>query len=371
MSHSKRNTARSIFTAHERAVAHAHWNTSTSARLTRDSFLPFGSCSLCLELARDPVACSRGDVFCRECALANILAQKKELKRAEKARAEQEEEDKRRAELMEEEEKERAVRDFERTQAGLSVQGQVKAPVEVPTTTIPTSKIKTIEWKPENESHFTKKLEGDAESTSGAKRKFALDNEDVERTAKQDRAKARKAINDEKASKPSLPSFWTPSLTPDIRDSKVSPANKKHKSTPTCPSSQTDNPHPLSMQKLITIKFEELMDDSTKDKRRSCPSCRKGLTNASAPIMAKHCGHVLCDRCVQTFLIPPKGKPVKEEDSVVACFVCDEPVAVLATGDEAGKDGLPTGLVALRSEGTGFSAKGASNVRKAGVAFQA
>ncbi|CAI4219490.1 unnamed protein product [Parascedosporium putredinis] len=76
MSHSKRNTTRPVFTAHERALARAAW-TSSSARLTRDSFLPFGSCNLCLEPARDPVSCHRGDVFCRECALANLLAQKR------------------------------------------------------------------------------------------------------------------------------------------------------------------------------------------------------------------------------------------------------------------------------------------------------
>ena len=81
MSHSKRNTSLAFFTAYEREEAGQHWG-SKSTRLTRESFLPFGSCLLCLLPARDPVSCpSHGHLFCRECAVNNLLAQNKELKR--------------------------------------------------------------------------------------------------------------------------------------------------------------------------------------------------------------------------------------------------------------------------------------------------
>jgi nitric oxide synthase-interacting protein len=86
MSHSKRNTSLAFFTAYERSLLRTSWG-SQSTRLTRDSFLPFGSCRLCLLSARDPVACSGGskaDIFCRECALNDLVAQRKEIKRLER-----------------------------------------------------------------------------------------------------------------------------------------------------------------------------------------------------------------------------------------------------------------------------------------------
>lgn len=174
-------------------------------------------------------------------------------------------------------------------------------------------------------------------------------------------------INDTQASKSTLPSFWTPSLTPDVHDSKHGAPSKKHKSTPTCPASAQDHPHHFSLNKLITIQFDEQVDSTTKDKQKTCPSCRKALSNALAPVMAKRCGHVLCQKCVKQFMIP-SGKD-KTADDIIGCYVCEEPVAVSSSERDIGS-GLPTGLVALRSEGTGFSSKGNSTVGKTGLAFQ-
>lgn len=113
MSHSKRNTSLAFFTSHERSLLRSTWGTR-STRLGRDAFLPFGSCLLCLQPSRSPCACPRcGGVFCRECAVQNLLAQRKEIKRLEK------EEGRKRGEAEQverekvEEERERAVRDFE------------------------------------------------------------------------------------------------------------------------------------------------------------------------------------------------------------------------------------------------------------------
>ncbi|KFA75291.1 hypothetical protein S40288_00181 [Stachybotrys chartarum IBT 40288] len=347
MAHSKRNTSRPVFTAHERALAKSHWSAG-SARLSRDSFLPFGCCGLCLETARSPVACHRGDIFCRECALANLLAQKKELKRADRALQTAALELERIKALEDEDDRERAIRDFELTQAGLD----------------PAAK--------------ARKSDGDAEVQdlsivkAGAKRKFELDENELGRIVKRDKDKARQAIEDEKAAKPSLPSFWSPSLTPDVKDSKLPQLVKKAKSAPVCPASSDDNPHALSMQKLVTLQFSEVVDETTKDKRRTCPLCRKVLTNSSFPIMVKACGHVLCHPCVKQVLLPSKGKAVQppEGDVPLACFVCDEPVADKASSNHDSSTGLPPGLVALRSEGTGFSARGSSTVAKSSVAFQ-
>lgn len=71
--------------------------------------------------ARDPVSCpSHGHLFCRECALSNLLAQKKDIKRLEKEyilkKAEEAEAD----QIKRDQEKERAVQDFELVQQGLN-----------------------------------------------------------------------------------------------------------------------------------------------------------------------------------------------------------------------------------------------------------
>ncbi|RFU74161.1 zinc finger containing [Trichoderma arundinaceum] len=349
MSHSKRNTTRPVFTSYEREQAKSNWS-SSSAQLSRDSFLPFGFCSLCLENAREPVACPRGDIFCRECALANLLAQKKELKRSEKARQNADKEAARIRAIGDEEERERAIRDFEMTQAGFSNSSTNK----------------------QSSNAVAESEKEEAVVRAGSKRKFALDADELDRIAESDKTRARKAIEDEKAAKPSLPSFWTPSLTPDVKNSGLPPVTKKAKTTPTCPASAERDPHPLSLQKLLTIQFNETTDSSTKDTIRTCPSCLKTLSNASSPVMAEKCGHVLCLNCVKKFLLPSEKKQAQEADSHIACFVCSTPVAVTTqpTKVSSSKGSLPVGLIKLKSEGTGFSARGSRTVEKTSVAFQ-
>ncbi|KHO00866.1 zinc finger containing protein [Metarhizium album ARSEF 1941] len=346
MSHSKRNTSRAVFTSHERLLAKANWS-SSSARLNRDSFLPFGSCGLCLEIARDPVACRLGDIFCRECILANLLAQKRELKRAEKARREAEHEALRAKAADDDEDQKRAVLDFELTQAGL-----------------PDSKKRAILPNQDNswdhEAHSAR---------AGAKRKFTLDENELIRIAKEDKVKARRAIEDERAAKPSLPSFWTPSLTPDVLDSKLPSENKATKTAPTCPASTDDKPHAISMQKLVTIQFQQGRDQSAKGGVWTCPSCLKTLSNSSSPVMAKQCGHVLCLSCVKKFLVPSR-KEVTAEDVPLMCYVCESPIVGKSAKHEPSTSKLPAGLVLLKSEGTGFSARGSNTVERSGVAFQ-
>ncbi|KAF7534365.1 hypothetical protein G7Z17_g13373 [Cylindrodendrum hubeiense] len=346
MSHSKRNTSRAVFTSHERAIAKSNWS-SNSARLNRDSFLPFGSCGLCLGIARDPVACRRGDIFCRECALSNLLTQKKDIKRAEKARQHAEGEAARARAVDDQEDQERAIKDFELTQAGL--ERARKGAAAPPKTTTD---------------------EGDASATAGTKRKFELDEDELDRITRQDKAKARKAIDDEKAAKPTLPSFWTPSLTPDVQTTKLAAVAKKEKAVPVCPASARDDPHSISMQNLITINFNEEDVSGSEDKRRTCPSCLKALNNSSNPMMAKQCGHVLCHSCVKKFMIPSGKKVSLEDEPPVACYVCDVPLTSKPQKRDAAKSDSVPGLVALQSEGTGFSARGTSTVERSGVAFQ-
>ncbi|KAI1106911.1 ENOS interacting protein [Jackrogersella minutella] len=374
MSHSKRNTSRAVFTSYERDLARRAWS-STSARLSRESFLPFSSCGLCLEIARDPVSCTHGDVFCRECALSNILAQKKEIKRLEKVRGREERDAEEEKLRQEEEDRERAVREFEMTQIGLS------------------SKARSSNEKNSNDNsnEIGKPGESSTPATGvingGKKRKFEIDEEELARIAKEDRAKARKAIEDEKAAKPILPSFWTPSVMPssNTKDT-LHDIAKKTKSTPMCPASQEDSPHTYSLHTLVTVNFteEEGEDEGSKgsssDKKkriRICPACKKGLSNASKAMLAKPCGHVLCRNCVDKFIRPSRSNHDPHAvDAKVMCYVCEADLTE-KNGNDAGekskkkdKEKIRPGLVELRSEGTGFSAGGVNQVQKSGVAFQ-
>ncbi|KAI0386237.1 ENOS interacting protein [Hypomontagnella monticulosa] len=382
MSHSKRNTSRAVFTSHERDLARKAW-TSTSARLSRESFLPFSSCGLCLEIARDPVSCTHGDIFCRECALSNILAQKKEIKRLEKLREQEEREAEEEKARQEEEARERAVREFEMTQIGLDAKARSN-----------NERDSARNAGPEriNDGRDGASTPAVVEASNGMKkRKFEMDAEELARIAKEDRAKARKAIDDEKASKPTLPSFWTPSVTPasNTKDA-LHDVVKKAKSTPMCPASREDNPHTYSLHMLVTVNFteeEEGGDEgkgspSRKKRIRVCPSCKKGLSNASKAMLAKPCGHVLCRNCVEKFIRPSRQHhdphASASDAEAIRCYVCEADLTGKTNGKEISsekgkkkdKEKIRPGLVELRSEGTGFSAGGANQVQKSGISFQ-
>ncbi len=121
MAHSKRNTSLPHFTSYERNLLRSTWGTKRSV-IGRDSFLPFASCRLCLQPARAPVvACaSNGDLFCRECAINDLLAQRQEIKRLERDREEARRRIKEDEERMLEGARRKELRDFEMISMGLS-----------------------------------------------------------------------------------------------------------------------------------------------------------------------------------------------------------------------------------------------------------
>jgi nitric oxide synthase-interacting protein len=179
-----------VFTSHERDLAKSAWN-STSARLSRDSFLPFASCRLCLLPAREPVSCSHGDIFCRECALSNILAQKKDIKRMEKIKEKEDKEADEEADRAEEEAKQRAVQEFEKIQMGLEAK---------------VGDSKKIIGREDGKILVEEEVAG----KRGEKRKFELDEDELLRIARDERMKARKAIDDEKVCVTAI-YWWIPS----------------------------------------------------------------------------------------------------------------------------------------------------------------
>lgn len=121
------------------------------------------------------------------------MAQKKEIKRAEKLREQEEREEAEEQARRDAEAQERAIREFEMTQAGLSIQrasGNEKQDITVQRSDSTTASGNGDE----------KRIE---EGKRGEKRKFSLDGDEVARIADEERAKARRAIEDEKVCSPS------------------------------------------------------------------------------------------------------------------------------------------------------------------------
>jgi hypothetical protein len=132
--------------------------------------------------AQSPVSCSHGDIFCRECALSNILSQKKEIKRLEKTREKEEKDAEEDRNREEEEAKQRAVQEFERIQMGL--EAKMRA-----------STGKQIVGREDGKIVVEEDVVG---GKRGEKRKFELDEDELLRIALDERTKARKAIDEEK-----------------------------------------------------------------------------------------------------------------------------------------------------------------------------
>ncbi|RIA96336.1 hypothetical protein C1645_687968 [Glomus cerebriforme] len=273
--HSKNNTALSFFTyAEGRALDYG----TKKQRLGRDSMRECDACYLCLQRARDPICCTQGHLYCKECILENILAQKKEISRQQKLleikAKEEEEAAKRNAELA----KEAVIQEFERQQVRI--------------TPISTNSSEKIEVNAKN----------------GKKRKFQIDDEEIAAIAKREQEEALKKLEEERilASKPKLPNFWLPSLTPSADPDKVKPIKQQTM----CSASNPE--HPISMKTLIPTKFAEDKDPTSKKTNLICPSCRKTLTNSLKLCLIKPCGHVICKICVDKFVRKAKQ-----------CFVCD------------------------------------------------
>ncbi|GFZ06268.1 phosphoinositide binding protein [Actinidia rufa] len=89
--HSKNNNDLAFFTYDEkRKLGYG----TQKERLGKDSIKPFDACCLCLKPLIDPMCCQKGHVFCKECILECLLAQKKDIQRKLAAHAAQQKQDK-------------------------------------------------------------------------------------------------------------------------------------------------------------------------------------------------------------------------------------------------------------------------------------
>lgn len=254
----------------------------------------------------------------------------------------------------------RAIEEFEKLQAGLSVRSGAKAHEK-------------IVGRQNGKVTVEQDVDG---APKGIKRKFEVDEAEFLRLANEEREKTKRLMSEEKsAARKELPSFWAPGETPENKKADIK-ATKLH---PTCPAATPDKPHDFTLKTLVSVHFtEEKAAHESDTNTRSCPSCTKVLSNATKAILAKPCGHVLCRPCSDKFQAPPeKSAHDEEHDDTVRCYVCQEDVTP-SRKTRRRKDGekverenkVSRGLVELSSEGTGFAGGGKAEVRKGGIAFQ-
>ncbi|KAI6132856.1 hypothetical protein EV401DRAFT_1914547 [Pisolithus croceorrhizus] len=329
--HSKNNTASSVFSYAEKQKT--EYGTRRQ-RLGNESMRNFDACSLCLQRARDPVACDQGHLFCKECVYTDLLTQKKDLKRQkerlEKLKKEADEEKERALEAA----RERVLRDFEQGQLSLS-----SSVANAATTS-----------------------ESNAKEVRPGKRKLDFDSTTVQTLMREAEEAARRQIEREQAEalRAKLPDFWLPSLTPTYT-SKGPPSSLRDVKVQTmCRGG--DPSHPINLKSLTPVQFSFVGASNfhstestpaanhkgdTDDKQTAiCPSCKSNLSNNKVTFLMKQCSHVVCKVCTDSLVRPAKQ-----------CIVCDK---ALDSPD----------IIELKREGTGFAGGGLAETTKRGIAFQ-
>ncbi|KAL0951228.1 hypothetical protein HGRIS_007949 [Hohenbuehelia grisea] len=330
--HSKNNTASSIFSYAE--YKKLDYGTKRQ-RLGNESMRRFDACALCLNRAREPVACDHGHLFCKECVYTDLLTQKKDMKLQKKRLEDLKKEAEAERQRAKEAARERVLEDFERGHLGLSGG----------TTAIGTSSSSTTENR-------------------GTKRKFEFDSSTVENLAQEAEEAALRQIEKEQAEalRHKLPDFWLPSLTPTYTSGANPRSLQDVKLQTTC---RGGNPkHPISLKNLMPVKFtmydgsapsasvestpvaEEDVPIKKDEPTPICPSCKKTLSNNMLMFLMKPCAHVVCKTCTDTLVRPAKQ-----------CIECD---TVLKDAD----------VIELEREGTGFAGGGLAETSKKGIAFQ-
>eukprot|EP00026_Physarum_polycephalum_P011194 Phypoly_transcript_11399.p1 GENE.Phypoly_transcript_11399~~Phypoly_transcript_11399.p1 ORF type:complete len:316 (+),score=61.30 Phypoly_transcript_11399:96-1043(+) len=295
--HAKNNTASAVFTYYERS--RLKYGTQKQ-RLNKDSLKHFDACSLCLQPVIDPMCCLQGHLYCKECIYANILAQKKEIKRSKKHFEEQQQDLQAKEEEKKQQRKEEEIAAFGRTELGI-----------LPETH------QVFRARPE-EGDTTKKSDPGPKSSSTDVVLFSGSKDTIVSNPA-----------DPEKEKLTLNSYWVPSLTPSAAPQLI----KKPKTEVMC----AEGNHPIRLKKLIKVKFSPVTAQIEKsdpkhvhNHRYCCPICRRTLTDAPKAIVLKSCGHVICLGCSEKF----KNEKI--------CTVCDTPFK----SDH---------LILLQSGGTGFA----------------
>ncbi|EPQ31399.1 uncharacterized protein PFL1_00734 [Pseudozyma flocculosa PF-1] len=371
--HSKHNTASGHFTYAEYQMLADRWGTQRQ-RLGSESVRRFDCCSLCLQTARDPVCCSEGHVFCKECILQDLLTQKASIERfkAELERWEREEEAER--QMQAQQARERVSRDFEQRYDALATSASRSAAAAARTNGDDDGAERDGQTagvsNPLKRKAISSGPTGEAAGPTTLSERMAAQAREAERAAI-----AKIAAEQAQARKAKLPAFWLPSLTPT--EAEAPPKVLRDKLKPLC-KAENEKGHRITMKTLHPVRFPTL-DSETK----VCAGCKKVLTTSSILFALKQCGHVHCTTCVSTLLVPSAHPACVECDTPLKLEKPEAPSSASSKADDTPSAAAATTttttttkrirqgeLIQLQREGTGYAAGGISVVEKKGTAFQ-
>ncbi|CAN1319171.1 E3 ubiquitin-protein ligase CSU1 [Linum perenne] len=256
--HSKNNNDLAFFTYDEkRKLGYG----TQRERLGKDSIKPFDSCSLCLKPFISPMACQKGHVFCKECILECILAQRCRFLSRRKQAAH---------ELQTKQEKEE-------------------------------EEDKIAAQKARELDAFDQQNHGAVPQYNNNDRNHSQENNNFHG------ANSVKATSYEEEALRTMKAFWLPSATPGATVKVQAPSLHT-----TCP----EGGEKLTMKSLFPIHLTQDTSDVEKntgplDKSYLCPSCKVTLTNTLTLVALSSCGHVFCKKCADKFVAVDK-----------VCLVC-------------------------------------------------
>jgi nitric oxide synthase-interacting protein len=256
--HSKNVTNAPTFRQSERE--RLDWGTQTQ-RVGSDSLKALSSCCICLHVAVDPVICGGGHLFCRECVVESLLAQKR-LIDAQAARFDA---------------AQQAQKKQKRSDAQLQLDADRDAFLAANASLAVASSTTTA-----------------AATSSGGSTTTAS-------TADAMHASLKRKARDEDE-KRGLNCFWAHQNAPEAPEEPV----QAPPSSTTCPEGE----HELKLKHLTSVLFKVADGSSDADvDRYECPSCLKRLKNGVACVVITACGHAICAPCNAT----QDGR----------CFVCE------------------------------------------------
>eukprot|EP01116_Phalansterium_solitarium_P019871 TRINITY_DN570_c1_g1_i1.p1 TRINITY_DN570_c1_g1~~TRINITY_DN570_c1_g1_i1.p1 ORF type:complete len:286 (-),score=108.03 TRINITY_DN570_c1_g1_i1:337-1194(-) len=139
--HSKHQNSAPIYTYHER-VNQGSWGHNPLARLASswgthkqrvegDNVKPFDHCSLCLHPVVNPMTCTKGHLYCKECIFQSLLEQKKKIERQLKQYDQQQKEIEAEEQTKESEKKAKELAQFDKSVVGFTA-GRGKESKEKP-----------------------------------------------------------------------------------------------------------------------------------------------------------------------------------------------------------------------------------------------
>lgn len=252
------------------------------SRIGQDSQRKFNQCHLCLSVAKDPVSCLKGHIFCRDCIMNNLLAQKKTIAQNKQAFEKEKEREEIKDFLKKRKAEEAETTEFEKDALEM---GALK-------------KIKDVQ------KDFNIKMKYDIEDYEKLEKEQIISQMRNKKTLGFDNHEMKKEMIQT--------SFWVAESSKDrlelLEKTKKSIEEFKPKNQMICPG---DNKHPIKLKDLFPLKFE--------NNQFVCYASKKELKFQKV-VALRTCGHVYSkdffDKCVGGSMTCLCGKKFLEGDVI-------------------------------------------------------